>query len=1016
MSDYAADASSQSLGNAPNWAWARNAGEGAGLGVAVDNEGNSFMAGVFDGKTIAKYDASGLLLWGHTAGDIGRGVVVDEAGNSYLLGDFSGITTLGNYTLSGGGMFISKYNSAGEVIWAQRVSSGDGNSIAVDESGNIYIVGSVGAGTTIGDTYFPTKSDFIAKYNNSGQAVWARSLRLQSTFYGYNNLVVDDAGNSYLVGGFSKTLTFANSVLTSKGETDAFVAKYDTSGNPVWIRQIGSPDYDYAKGVAIHKNDNIYITGSLGASSVDNNLGSGNFVIKYDASGGLLMSVNGLSTGDGIGTDSTGNFYLAGNTSGSTYGDSSPLLIVKYDPTGTLVYIQEAEGESDKDVYAFTVDKAGNSYATGEFTGTFGAAGEIAFDNVVLSSAPAAADAFFAKLGGVVSSQPDSDKVPSPEWEWAHKLDDGLGTSIAVDNEGNSYLAGYLGQYTVVKYNASGQMIWGKDASIGRVTAIDVDEAGNSYMLTGAALSKFDPMGQRVWVKSINTGSNRLVVDNQGNSYVSSDANLNRITKYDASGQEVWTANITGSANSITFANYKDNVAVDEAGNVYIVGMFVDTATFGSTTLTSNGGYDAFIVKLNANGQVDWAQKIIGSARADYAYSVTVDSEGNSFVVGRAFASGTLGNTEIIPSNFIAKFNASGQVIWGREISHIGVGIGLDKDRNIYIGGPYIEEFLDYEVDDYRQLAISRYDAQGQLEYIQKAGGTSTVSPTAFAVDNAGSSYITGQIYSNSSSTEEGYITFGDTTLTTGPVWEGVVDGFFAKLGSSESQSKPDPLTVSAGLDQTVYHGYQPAACATLTASTASGGTPGYTYSWSTGETGVSIQVCPDITTVYTLTVTDSEGRTFTDEVEVSVVDVSCGSNKVLLCYNPSGKAGKEKALCVPANAVETHLSKGATLGSCASDGNAVPDEDPILFSIQVYPNPVIDYLNLESEYLKYFSDFEAQIIIYDKFGKELSKRMLTIKNGILTIDVRNICLTSGLYYLKINSHLGSYTFKFVKN
>ena len=86
----------------------------------------------------------------------------------------------------------------------------------------------------------------------------------------------------------------------------------------------------------------------------------------------------------------------------------------------------------------------------------------------------------------------------------------------------------------------------------------------------------------------------------------------------------------------------------------------------------------------------------------------------------------------------------------------------------------------------------------------------------------------------------------------------------------------PDPpLIIDAGANQVVYYGYPPQACTTLSGSGA-GGTPPYTYLWSNGETTQSIIVCPTVTTVYAVTITDADNYTFSDDVKVCVVVVRC--------------------------------------------------------------------------------------------------------------------------------------------
>ncbi|RDV15859.1 T9SS C-terminal target domain-containing protein [Pontibacter diazotrophicus] len=231
-----------------------------------------------------------------------------------------------------------------------------------------------------------------------------------------------------------------------------------------------------------------------------------------------------------------------------------------------------------------------------------------------------------------------------------------------------------------------------------------------------------------------------------------------------------------------------------------------------------------------------------------------------------------------------------------------------------------------------------------------------------------------------------------------------------------------EPLMVDAGPDKLVYYGYAPEACTTLSASAATGGVAGYTYSWSNGQTGQTIEVCPQESTTYTLTVTDARGVSVSDEVQVCVVNVSCGNTdnpKVQVYYNPSGNEGKGHTLCVSENAVPAHLALGAVLG----DGTATScDGSPItpgavnlkeLFSLLVYPNPVADYLNIVSDKI---ADCEVEVMLYDINGNEVYKNSHSIRNGSLNIDIRNVRLSKGLNYLKVKSEFGTQTMRIIKN
>ncbi len=209
-----------------------------------------------------------------------------------------------------------------------------------------------------------------------------------------------------------------------------------------------------------------------------------------------------------------------------------------------------------------------------------------------------------------------------------------------------------------------------------------------------------------------------------------------------------------------------------------------------------------------------------------------------------------------------------------------------------------------------------------------------------------------------------------------------------------------EPLTVEAGADQTVYFGYAPAACATLTASAATGGAPGYTYTWSTGDTGQSVTVCPEATTVYYVTVTDANGTAFTDSVQVNVIDVNCDSNandeKVLICFNPTGRQGHETTLCVSANAVAALLAKGATLGSCNGGKDFTVD---VTFSVS--PNPVADNINITFGNML---NGEVEVALYNKDGQEVYRKAHAVAAGKLILDARSIRMVEGMYYLRIGN------------
>src|SRR5262249_28945947 len=108
------------------------------------------------------------------------------------------------------------------------------------------------------------------------------------------------------------------------------------------------------------------------------------------------------------------------------------------------------------------------------------------------------------------------------------------------------------------------------------------------------------------------------------------------VAKYAADGSLVWARRMGGDVvvSSPVDDDYARAVAVDGNGNVYVAGQFNGTGDFGGVTLTSAGGRDAFVAKLDPNGQVLWANRW-GMANLDETgFGVGADSAGNVYALG----------------------------------------------------------------------------------------------------------------------------------------------------------------------------------------------------------------------------------------------------------------------------------------------------------------------------------------------------------------------------------------------
>lgn len=286
--EFATDAFVAKYDSSGQFVWATQAGgASAGFGIAVDSFGNSYVTGNFFGISggspplpvnnmrIAKYDSSGQLVWAHGASggnfpnigfSVGSGIAVDGFGNSVVTGNFSGTVSFEGTTLTSVGfssdIFVAKYDSSGQLVWARSAGGAgrdSGAGIAVDSSGNSYVTGA------------EDDDILVAKYNSSGQSVWAKQVAGTDPDSGAG-IALDGNGNSVVTGRFAGTVALGlgeanQTILTSAGSNDIFVAKYGSSGQLVWARQAGGTDGDVGAGIAVDGSGNGYVTGSFNGTA-----------------------------------------------------------------------------------------------------------------------------------------------------------------------------------------------------------------------------------------------------------------------------------------------------------------------------------------------------------------------------------------------------------------------------------------------------------------------------------------------------------------------------------------------------------------------------------------------------------------------------------------------------------------------------------------------------------------------------------------------------------------------------
>jgi hypothetical protein len=360
---------------------------------------------------------------------------------------------------------------------------------------------------------------------------------------------------------------------------------------------------------------------------------------------------------------------------------------------------------------------------------------------------------------------------------------------IAMDAMGRTYVCGYFynsatfGQFTLNSYGSH-------DVFVGRITAGNWD-----------------------WVvKAGGTSSDQcqdIAVDDGGNSTItgyfygsatfggtglsSQGSNDIFVARLDSSGVWQWATRAGGSS-----ADYGYGVAMDQSGKAYITGYYYNTAYFGSYTLAAYSYDEAFVAGLDSNGVFTWAQRMYGSYY-QRGRDIDVNEFGELAVTGEFSYRINIGGSELRPSYsssnyyriFVAKYDTSGQYQWAKMAGHLsssyssyGEGVAIDDAGNVAIAArfQYLVDFdsnsnnriFAYQNSNNWDCLVAKYDTNGNYDWAQVAGGSSTDYCYDLHMDNAtGNITVAGMFQSTA--------WFANTQMPT----SGSTDAFIAHVPSA---------------------------------------------------------------------------------------------------------------------------------------------------------------------------------------------------------------------------------------
>lgn len=269
------------------------------------------------------------------------------------------------------------------------------------------------------------------------------------------------------------------------------------------------------------------------------------------------------------------------------------------------------------------------------------------------------------------------------------------------------------GGFTMLRLDADGNIVLCGNTSGGSIDSIQLAAAGGQDVM----VLKFDANGNLLWSKTAG-GSNedypnfQSSMDAMGNIYINGrfqyrayfgtdtlrsayNQSVNSfVVKYDKNGNQQWVRQTSSPE-----ANMGTAIEADDYGNVYSAGQFLNSVTFDGhtvhTQITPNLS-SMYLCKYDSAGNVIWLKTYEGT---QWAHDMMFNKDGELIITGQLTGNAALGSSVLTggtQSRFTAKFDTSGNAIWGvgsvQELIY-GGAMTQDENRNIYIAHDFSSNF-----------------------------------------------------------------------------------------------------------------------------------------------------------------------------------------------------------------------------------------------------------------------------------------------------------------------------------
>lgn len=849
-------------------------------GVSSGGFQNIYGGGVSD-AFLVKFSPSGIRLWATYYGGAGEdnvySIAIDTAGNIFLCGhttsnsgiasggfqnNFGGGTSCGGFSC--GDAFLVKFAPNGNRIWATYygdVGAEYGFSVAVDKDGNVYVTGHTtstsgitfsGFQNTFGGGFYDA---FLVKFDALGNRLWATYYGGPNKDYG-KSVAIDILGNIYIAGATTSTTGIASGGFQNSyggNGFDAFLVKFNSSGNRLWSTYYGGAGNEQAYGVATDTSGNVYLSGEtnsttgISSSGFQTTLG-GNFdafVVKFNSLGNRLWGTYYGGAGDdqglSVATDVYGNVYLAGETfsasniaSGgfqNTFTQWSESFVAKFNPIGNRLCATYYGGPpgafyNDK-TGGIAVDFEGNIYLTGSTQST----SNIASGGFQNTYAGGVYDAFLVKLTTCCNAPP----------------------SITIN--GDSSICN--GQFTTLYANGGDNYLWNNSDTGSVITVSPQNTTSYSVIATNGCGS--DTAIHTVTVNSapvaiiagntnICLGENNMLTASGGGTYLWNTTDTTSTIIANPTSNNIYSVIVSnGLCSDTAYAN----IIVTSVPIANINGL--DTICFGQSTILNASGAGTYSWSTGAI-----ASSITINPLTNTAYSVIVSNGGCSdtammnIIVNPTPVANITGVTTIC-SGQNTQLTASGGDIYnwntGATASSITVSPVTDTTYSVIVTNTF--GCSDTAVASIILIPIPTATIMGNINTCE--GDAETLSATG----------IGNFLWSTGDTSDVVTVTPSNTTT-------------YIVTASNYCGSAIDTITINVHPLPTITISNDTTLLLGNTVNIHATG--GETYVWFP-TTGLSCTTCfapiavPQSTTTYSVTITDTSGCYVTETVTITVKD-----------------------------------------------------------------------------------------------------------------------------------------------